>query len=83
MARLIVHTAKRPYQYKTPKGDVIWICMCGLSDTYPICSGRHKSTTDEEDSKVYIYDENRQRVSEVNSIQGDGKQIDLKAVKKV
>ncbi len=36
----------------------IWICMCGLSDKFPYCSGKHKYTKDEDDNKNYIYDEN-------------------------
>ncbi|MCS7165326.1 MAG: CDGSH iron-sulfur domain-containing protein [Candidatus Calescibacterium sp.] len=39
----------------------IWICMCGLSDKFPYCSGRHKYAKDEEENQVYMYDENYNR----------------------
>lgn len=40
--------------------------MCGLSDTYPICSGKHKLVRDEEDNKVYAYDQNGNRLGAIN-----------------
>ncbi len=57
MARLIIHTAKKPYIYTLPSGESVAICMCGLSDKYPLCSGKHKLVQDEDDAKVYTYDE--------------------------
>jgi len=53
MARLIVHTAKGPYIHRLPSGEVVAICMCGLSDKYPFCSGKHKLVQDEDANKVY------------------------------
>ncbi|MFP3281616.1 MAG: CDGSH iron-sulfur domain-containing protein, partial [Caldivirga sp.] len=55
MARLIVHTAKGPYIHRLPSGEVVAICMCGLSDKYPFCSGKHKLVQDEDANKVYTY----------------------------
>ena len=64
--RVILHTAKGPYEYKTPSGESVWICLCGLSDTYPICSGKHKLVRDEEDGKVYIYDQGGNRLGTIS-----------------
>jgi CDGSH-type Zn-finger protein len=38
--------------------------MCGLSQTYPICHGDHARTRNEEDTKVYIYDQQGNRIGE-------------------
>lgn len=62
--RIIVHTAKGPKAYKTPNGETIYICMCGLSQTYPICHGDHARVRNEEDNKVYIYDQQGNRIGE-------------------
>jgi CDGSH-type Zn-finger protein len=32
--------------------------MCGLSDTYPICSGKHRLVAREDDSTLHVYDQN-------------------------
>lgn len=67
MARVVIHTAKGPYTYKLPSGEVVHICMCGLSDRYPLCSGKHKLVQDEEEGKIYLYDETGyRRLGEVN-----------------
>ncbi|MCE4613854.1 MAG: hypothetical protein F7C07_08535 [Desulfurococcales archaeon] len=44
------------------------ICMCGLSDTYPLCSGKHAITADEEDEVVYFYDPNKNRAGKASKI---------------
>ena len=64
--RVILHTAKRPYEYKTPSGESVWICMCGLSDTYPICNGKHRLVRDEDEGSVYIYDQTGNRLGTIN-----------------
>jgi CDGSH-type Zn-finger protein len=64
--RVILHTAKGPYEYKTPSGESVWICMCGLSDTYPICSGKHKLVRDEDERSVYIYDQTGNRLGTID-----------------
>ena len=56
MARLVLHKAKKPAQV----GDK-WVCQCGLSKNKPYCDSSHHKTTDEEEGKVYRY-ENGNRV---------------------
>ena len=57
MARLIRHTATGPLEVK-PNPDSVWICMCGLSRTYPFCDGHHKLARKQEaDGKVYVWNE--------------------------
>jgi CDGSH-type Zn-finger protein len=40
--------------------------MCGLSDTYPICSGKHRLVGDEEEGRVYVYDQGGNRLGTVD-----------------
>jgi CDGSH-type Zn-finger protein len=83
MARIVIHTKKAPYLYKTPKGDVVAICMCGLSDTYPLCSGKHTITTDEEDDIVYFYDPNKKRVGRATKVTLEDGEKDVQETVKV
>ncbi|MEN2974535.1 MAG: CDGSH iron-sulfur domain-containing protein [Candidatus Caldarchaeales archaeon] len=69
MARVIIHTAKRPLEHKTPSGDSVHICMCGLSSSYPLCDGSHKMTADEDPNTIYIYDTEKKRLAKL-SIEG-------------
>ncbi len=64
--RIVLHTAKGPYEYKTQNGESVWICMCGLSDTYPVCSGKHRLVRDEDDYRAYIYDQGGNRLGTIN-----------------
>ncbi len=57
MARLVKLTEKGPYKIEAGEG-VYYICQCGLSKKFPFCDGSHKKTKDEEEGKLYIYDEN-------------------------
>lgn len=59
MARIIHRDAKGPKEI-----DGKWYCMCGLSKNQPFCDGSHQKTADEEEGKVYKY-ENGSR-TEVN-----------------
>ncbi len=55
MSRKIIKIAKGPMEVKSSDKST-WICMCGLSKNQPFCDGSHKKTADEENGKVYEYD---------------------------
>lgn len=55
MARIVKHTGTGPLEVK-PSDKSIWICMCGLSKTYPFCDGHHKLARQcEQEGKIYAY----------------------------
>lgn len=61
MTRIIKITATSPYAV-TVGGETKHICRCGLSKNQPICDTTHNKMFDEEDGKIYLYDEDNNRV---------------------
>ena len=59
MVRLVIKKDKKPVQVKAGS----WICMCGLSRNQPYCDGSHRRAKleEEEEGKLYAYDESLTR----------------------
>lgn len=56
MPRLVKKTAHGPYTLN-PQSQPVIICMCGLSKNQPFCDQSHLKTVDEDDSKLYTYND--------------------------
>ncbi|BCD68803.1 CDGSH iron-sulfur domain-containing protein [Nitratiruptor sp. YY09-18] len=56
MARLVKMDEEAPLKLETAE-KTYFICQCGLSKNKPFCDGNHKRVKDEEEDKIYIYDE--------------------------
>ncbi len=84
MPRLLVFKHKNPLEVELVDGTRIVVCGCGLSDTFPFCSGKHILIQDEDEDKIYVYDEKAERLGEVDSIivKERGK-VDAKNIRKV
>lgn len=54
MARLVLFRGTGPVQVGDPPTT---ICGCGLSKSWPYCTGAHINTASEEENKIYLYDE--------------------------
>jgi CDGSH-type Zn-finger protein len=61
MARLIRHDATGPSEFK-PQAESLWICACGLSQTWPCCDGSHRKAEAEQPGKLHIHDKKRQKI---------------------
>lgn len=69
MTRVVKHTADTPSEVKTPSGDSVWICRCGLTTNEDgTCSGMHKKymVADEEKDKLYCYKDGKRKEVEKN-----------------
>ena len=55
MARVVIHEGKGPVEVKAGT-ESAWVCGCGLSTNKPHCSGAHKQVVDEEEGKLYAYE---------------------------
>lgn len=62
MTRLIRHDAMGPALIEVG-GVTVEVCQCGLSRDKPFCDGSHQSVQGEAPGKLYVYDEDRERVA--------------------
>jgi len=60
MTRIIKLDKKEPYLIEI-ENKKVWVCACGLSSKKPYCDGSHKLTKDEDDNKLYLYNEEKER----------------------
>jgi len=59
MARIVKLEAQGPQEVKTPSGDSVWVCMCGLTKKNGLCDGSHKRTKDERPGALYVYEDEK------------------------
>jgi CDGSH-type Zn-finger protein len=60
MARLVKRTRTEPFEV-TIGAETQYICACGLSANLPYCDGSHDLVADEDEGKLYWYDEDLER----------------------
>ena len=65
MARLVKKEHKSPLEINAETKSM-WICMCGLSSNQPFCDESHKKTADEDDNKIYAYENEGNRIEVKN-----------------
>ncbi|MCE4627637.1 MAG: hypothetical protein F7C34_00605 [Desulfurococcales archaeon] len=76
MARVVVYEGKGPVEVKLVDGSIVWLCGCGLSVTFPFCSGRHIRTYSEDDDGIYAYDRDGNLLGRIRKIVlEDGREI--------
>lgn len=84
MARLVLTEGKGPLIFRLEDGSTISICTCGLSKTFPLCSGKHIMIQDEDSEQVYVYGDDYRRLGAVKLIvTEDGREINPKNIKKL
>jgi CDGSH-type Zn-finger protein len=70
MARMIRLDAREPVKVG-PSEKPISICACGLSRTFPICDGTHKTTARlESPDHLYFYDPQSKAVIRSEAMEG-------------
>lgn len=69
MPRIVKLTATGPVKIEPGHEKPVWICACGLSQTFPICDGSHKQckVTELDPSATYVYDDERKNIIETRS----------------
>ncbi len=60
MPRLVKKTAHSPHTIQ-PTDTPVAICMCGLSKNQPFCDSSHLKTRDEDEQKIYWYNDDGSR----------------------
>jgi len=84
MARLVLVEGMGPLRFRLEDGSTISICTCGLSKTFPLCSGKHVMIQDEDPKSIYIYDDDYNRFGVVDRITTiDGREISPQNIKKL
>ena len=68
MARLVLAKGMGPIRFKLEDGSILSVCTCGLSRTFPLCSGKHVMIQDEDAESIYVYDEEYTRLGKVKHV---------------
>lgn len=77
MPRIVIKSATGPTEVKTPSGDSVWVCGCGLTNNSDgTCNGNHRKldVASEDRNTIYQYDHNGQRREVGKLDEVDGKQ---------
>lgn len=71
MPRIVRLTATKPVKIE-PQEKPVWVCACGLSQTFPVCDGSHKRcpVTEPDASATYVYDDARANIVQVRREEG-------------